>query len=434
MRILHTSDWHLGQYFYGKSRAPEHKQFMQWLLAQVTEYNVDAVIIAGDIFDTGSPPSYARELYFEFITKLHQLNCQLIVVAGNHDSTAMLAESKQLLKKLNTHVIPHTQIDLEQQVLLLNNKQGKPAVAICGIPYLRPKDIVISKANQSAKQKQKALQEAIAEHYQELVTHAHRLMATSNVSLPIIATGHLTTIGASTSDSVREIYIGTLEAFPASAFPDVDYIALGHIHQQQMVGKSEHIAYSGSPIPLSFDECKQQKKVMLAEFDHQGLTNLTALTVPYFQPMALLKTSLKNVVNDVDKLLETFELPHQKTNSISETFDQKIKSTSNVLWLDIEIDSGEYKQDIQTKIAECLTDKPVEILLVRRSKQVREKLLQQQEKITLDELTPKDVFNSRIEQEEMLEKEQTQRLCQLFQHYVDSAQTVLDATNEPLVK
>ncbi|MFQ3276523.1 MAG: exonuclease SbcD, partial [Colwellia sp.] len=105
MRIIHTSDWHLGQYFYGKSRANEHQQFLTWLLAQVTIHNIEAIIVAGDIFDTSTPPSYAREMYFDFIAKLHLTQCQLVILAGNHDSVAMLSESQAVLASLSTRVI-----------------------------------------------------------------------------------------------------------------------------------------------------------------------------------------------------------------------------------------------------------------------------------------------------------------------------------------
>ena len=107
MRILHTSDWHLGQYFYGKSRANEHQQFLSWLLEQAILHEVSAIIVAGDIFDTSTPPSYAREMYFDFIAKLHKNACQLIIVAGNHDSVAMLAESQSVLSNLSTNVVTH---------------------------------------------------------------------------------------------------------------------------------------------------------------------------------------------------------------------------------------------------------------------------------------------------------------------------------------
>ncbi|GHK53849.1 hypothetical protein KPZU09_35850 [Klebsiella pneumoniae] len=97
MRLLHTSDWHLGQNFYSKSRAAEHDAFLTWLLDRAQEHEVDAIIVAGDIFDTGSPPSYARELYNRFVVQLQQTGCRLVVLAGNHDSVAMLNESRDIL-------------------------------------------------------------------------------------------------------------------------------------------------------------------------------------------------------------------------------------------------------------------------------------------------------------------------------------------------
>ncbi|SQI86846.1 exonuclease SbcD [Klebsiella oxytoca] len=105
MRILHTSDWHLGQNFYSKSRAAEHQAFLDWLLASAQEHDVDAIIVAGDIFDTGSPPSYARELYNRFVVQLQQTGCRLVVLAGNHDSVATLNESRDILAFLKTTVV-----------------------------------------------------------------------------------------------------------------------------------------------------------------------------------------------------------------------------------------------------------------------------------------------------------------------------------------
>lgn len=105
MRILHTSDWHLGQNFYSKSRAAEHEAFLGWLLETARTHEVDAIIVAGDIFDTGSPPSYARELYNRFVVNLQQTGCHLVIVAGNHDSVATLNESRDILAFLNTTVV-----------------------------------------------------------------------------------------------------------------------------------------------------------------------------------------------------------------------------------------------------------------------------------------------------------------------------------------
>src|SRR5690554_7123572 len=116
-RLIHTSDWHLGQHFFGKSRLSEHSAFLAWLLEQVQKHQVDAIVIAGDLFDIGSPPSYARELYNRFVVDVHQAGCQLIVLGGNHDSVATLNESRELLAQLNAQVISGVREVLDEQVL-----------------------------------------------------------------------------------------------------------------------------------------------------------------------------------------------------------------------------------------------------------------------------------------------------------------------------
>ncbi len=134
----------------------------------------------------------------------------------------------------------------------------------CAPFLLRPRDIITSQAGLSGSEKQQQLLHAIADYYQQQYQEACQLRGERK--LPVIATGHLTTVGASKSDAVRDIYIGTLDAFPAQHFP-ADYIALGHIHRAQCVGGTEHIRYCGSPIALSFDECGKSKCVHLVTFE-----------------------------------------------------------------------------------------------------------------------------------------------------------------------
>jgi exonuclease SbcD len=422
MRIIHTSDWHLGQYFYGKSRANEHQLFLSWLLEQVPKYEVGAIIVAGDIFDTSTPPSYAREMYFDFIAKLHKISCQLIILAGNHDSVAMLAESQSVLSNLSTRVITHVVpisedrddkiahsengYDLEtlnQQVFALGNGQGKTQAVICAVPFVRPRDVIKSKAGQSASEKQQSLQQAIAAHYQMLYQHAQLLARNieqeQGQAIPIIATGHLTALGVSLndskSDSVRDIYIGSLEAFPAAAFPPFDYIALGHIHRAQRVAKSEHIRYCGSPIALSFDEAKQEKKVLVAEFSGHCLEQVTDLVIPCFQPLYMVKTSVDDLEINLESTLAEFEIYQQERKKISSPL------TSCKAWLDIEIDHGDHLTDLSQRVSELVSDLPVEVLLVRRSKKSRKRQqnqLSHQDNSTLSELSLQEVFDSRLSQ------------------------------------
>lgn len=394
MRIIHTSDWHLGQFFYSKSRAAEHQAFLDWLLQQVQMHQVDAVIVAGDIFDTGAPPSYARELYNRFVVALQPTGCELVVLAGNHDSVATLNESRELLACLNTRVIAAASADIEQQVLLLNQRNGEPGALLCAIPYLRPRDILRSKAGQSGREKQLSLLEAIGQHYQRCFVAAQARREALGLTLPIVATGHLTTVGVTKSDSVRDIYIGTLDAFPAQAFPPADYIALGHIHRAQRIADRDHIRYSGSPIPLSFDELGREKSVCLLEFTGGALATVTPLAVPLFQPMQMLKGSLA----EIEQQLSVFH--HWQ--------EQK------PVWLDIEVTTQEYLSDLQRRIETLTQDLPVEVLLVRRSREQRNRVIERMSNETLSELRVEEVFERRLIQETDLDPLAQQQLTRLF--------------------
>ena len=148
MRILHTSDWHLGQHFMGKSRQAEHQALITWLLEQVETRAVDAVLIAGDIFDTGTPPSYARELYNHLVGQLYKAGVPLLVLGGNHDSPATLGESRDLLAHLGTTVIGATYADPTTQVIVLPQRNGEPGCIVCAIPFVRPRDVLQSQAGQ----------------------------------------------------------------------------------------------------------------------------------------------------------------------------------------------------------------------------------------------------------------------------------------------
>lgn len=201
-------------------------------------------------------------------------------------------------------------------------------------------------------------------------------------------------MGVSKSESVRDIYIGTLDAFPASAFPAADYIALGHIHRAQRVANSDHIRYSGSPIPLSFDELGTEKSVFLLDFSPNGLQSITPLAVPQFQPMQMLKGSLAQIEQQLADF-QTYQ-------------DEK------PVWLDIEVTTQEYLSDLQRRI-ETLTDGlPVEVLLLRRSRALRQHSLARLDNETLSELKVEDVFARRLALDSEMDEQQIQQLNTLF--------------------
>ncbi|WP_395503333.1 exonuclease subunit SbcD [Ectopseudomonas mendocina] len=400
LRILHTSDWHLGQHFMGKTRQAEHQAFCAWLLQQVRTHEVDVLLIAGDVFDTGSPPSYAREQYYRLVVDLRDAGCALVVLGGNHDSPAMLGESRSLLAQLGTQVVPGVGLDPAEQVLVLRDRTGQPGAILCAIPFVRPREVMASQAGQSAQDKQLSLQQAIAEHYRTLYELALGRREALGSALPIIATGHLTTVGASASESVREIYVGSLEAFPTSAFPPADYIALGHIHRPQKVGGLEHIRYSGSPIALSFDEARQQKEVLLLDFGAAALQSITPLPVPVFQPMASLRGSLKDLADAIADLA-TQGTPERP------------------VWLEVQVSTDDYLSDLQSRINALCEGLPVEVLRIRRERGNAAASLASEARETLDELSVEDVFARRLQQE-TLDQGDTQRLQALYRQVLEA--------------
>lgn len=387
MRILHTSDWHLGQHFMGKSRQAEHQALIDWLLVQVNAHAVDAVLIAGDIFDTGTPPSYARELYSQLVVRLHTAKVALLLLGGNHDSVATLVESSALLACLSATVVaaadaPATQV----QVLPQRDANGKSEAGciVCAIPFIRSRDVLQSQAGQSAEDKQLSLQTAIQTHYRSVYEMASakraQMAAELGRSLPIIATGHLTTVGASASESVREIYVGALEAFPTAAFPPVDYIALGHIHRPQRVGGLNHIRYCGSPIPLSFDEINQQKEVLLVDLDSDGLKAVTSLPIPRFQQLASVRGNLDALAASVVAAAAG-------------------GSAERPVWLEVTVTEENYLADLPSRIEVLTEGLAVEVLRIRRDRGNVAARLAAEVCETLDELSPHDVFARRLQQE-----------------------------------
>lgn len=378
MKIIHTSDWHLGQSFFTQSRKYEHQCFLTWLLELIAREQIDALIVAGDIFDTGTPPSYAREMYNQFVVDIQQLGCRLVVLGGNHDSVAMLNESKPLLSRLNTHVIASTGLESDEQVVELPARDGKPGAILCAVPYIRPRDVLQSQAGESGSDKRQALGDAIKAHYASLYALAVAKRDAAGGELPIIATGHLTALGVTKSESTRDIYIGTLEAFAADGFPPADYIALGHIHRPQVVAKSEHIRYSGSPIYLSFDELNSRKQVVMVEFNGAARKSITPVDVPVFQPMTTLTGNLAQLEQDIKSLDTAGDRP---------------------TWLCLQVDSDDYLSDLQQRVQAMIDGVNVEVLQLRRVRNKQRQMLSQQQTETLAELTPTEVFEKRLEME-----------------------------------
>ena len=403
MKFIHTSDWHLGQSFMNKSREREHRAFLTWLLEQIASQSVDALIVAGDIFDSATPPSYARTLYFDFITALKQAGCpQVIIVGGNHDSVAVLNEAKELLKFLNITVIGGAEEELDNEVCLIRNTKQEPVGVVCAVPYLRDRNVRKSVAGESVEQKQQALRQGISGHYSAVYEKA-KVSSQKYNDLPIIATGHLTTAGSDLTEGVRKLYVGTLEHYDCSDFPSFDYIALGHLHKKQIMGKNNQIRYCGSPIPLSFMEANFDRTVNLVEVDYGKTPTVTELVVPTTQKLKTIEGSLEEVMTKIADL---------KFDDLAE--DEKI-------WLEVVIKSTGLDGDLTEKLNTVTEDKPLELLRIKRKLQVKESETSQTQKVQLHQMNPEEVFEIRLASEELDEDKKAQ-LSTLFQQVYSSVQ------------
>ena len=275
LTLLHTSDWHLGRRLYGKPRYDEFKQFLDWQLQTLREQKVDVLLIAGDIFDTTTPSNQAQNLYYDFLSQVCHTDCRhVIIIAGNHDSASFLEAPKQLLKAFNIHIIGSMSDTPTDEVITLSDKAGQPELIVMAVPYLRDRDVRTVGHGERLDDKERKLAQGIKAHYAQIadiaIAQQAQLKAKYKRSIPIVATGHLFTVGGQTmeGDGVRDLYVGSLGSIGAEIFhPQIDYVALGHLHIPQAVGGQPHIRYAGSPIAMGFGESRQQKQVHLLRFD-----------------------------------------------------------------------------------------------------------------------------------------------------------------------
>ncbi|MDF1737720.1 MAG: exonuclease SbcCD subunit D C-terminal domain-containing protein [Verrucomicrobiales bacterium] len=343
-RILHTADWHLGKLLNDQSRDTEHGLFLAWLLAVVKEQQIDAILVAGDIFDTANPPQSALQRYYDFVSSLFaQGNCELVIIAGNHDSAAQLEAPKGVLHSLKTHVVGFLPEDPEDRVLYLPDADS-PRAAIALIPFLRDRDLRVGKAGETAEEIRAQLAEGISARYAETAAALEK----ANVSCPVIATGHLTVVGSETSDSERDIHIGGLGSVTPGHFPEAfDYVALGHLHRPQATDEQGRVRYSGSPIALSFSESKDRKEVSILEIADDKIEQ-SSLPIPVFRKLSQLRTSTA----DLEKSLSDFSVKAGELRS----------------WVELIVEDASIEDNLTERVAELIADRDFDVLKVIRGK------------------------------------------------------------------
>ncbi len=315
VRILHTADWHLGQRFLSESREEEFAQFLDWLRESVIiPQKVQVLVIAGDVFDVGTPPNTATKLYYDFLGSLQRTTCQdVVVVGGNHDSALLLNSTAEVLKYLNVHVRGHASTNPKDDLIVLKNPQNEPFLVICAVPFLRSRDLSLSDEVLEEEAYRKTLRQRIKAHYTRLAELAQPYR---EKAIPVLTTGHLWATGAEFSnldeqrdDAERSIYMGHLADVGLEAFGEgFDYVALGHIHKAQRVGGNEHIRYSGSPIPLNFSERNQEKQVLLVDLNANKPAKVEAIKVPLLRNLLRFEGTIKEIETALQKFQEDFKI------------------------------------------------------------------------------------------------------------------------------
>ena len=309
MRLLHTSDWHLGQNFFGFSRHYEHQQFLDWLLLTLVEQQIDVLLIAGDVFDTANAPASAQQQLYQFLcaAKLNTPHLQVVIIAGNHDSPTRLEVPMPFLSAFDMVVIgqvtrQHQQIDVERMVIPLKNQQGEVKAWCLAIPFLRPSDV--PKVDNA----KDAYLEGIAALYQQATDCALDKRETGQA---IIAMGHCHMLGSQVSeDSERKLVMGGIESLSSAIFaPEISYVALGHLHLAQKVGGDDRVRYSGTPLPMSFSEEHYQYSIRVIELDHDAIKSATSILIPRTVPLYRIPKSKAEPLDAVLTLLQQHDWP-----------------------------------------------------------------------------------------------------------------------------
>jgi len=422
MRLLHTSDWHLGQSLHNFERHYEHQRFLEWLLDTIVSEQADALLVAGDIFDNANPSAASQRQLYTFLqqarTRAPQLD--IVVIAGNHDSPGRIEAPGPLLEAHGTTVIgyPHRDADgniaMERMLVPLTNKDGAVAAWVLAVPFLRHGDVPRPAAAASAPSaaidadataptsptvaagasSDTASPDAsgapdavapqpdpylagIAEMYRQALQLA---VARAGDGQAIVAMGHCHMVnGTMSADSERRIVIGGTEMLPSGIFPPpIAYAALGHLHLAQQVGPHEHIRYCGSPIPLSFAETGYKHQVLRIDLEGANVAGITALPIP--RAVQLLRIPDKPApLEEVKAALAALDLPEAPLEQ------QPL--------LEVRIMLNAPEPGLRAAIEEALQGKPVRLAKIETSSAARASF--EEAALSLDQLAtlqPDDIF------------------------------------------
>jgi DNA repair protein SbcD/Mre11 len=409
LRIFHTADWHLGHHLHGVSRQLEHQQFLDWLLDEMHNKQVDVLIVAGDIFDSANPSSAAQSQLYEFLVKARTrlTNLDIVLVGGNHDSASRLDAPSPILNALGVTVVGglsrngQGNIDWQRLLVPLTNAAGE-IKAWCGaMPFLRNADLPTNQEDRDP------LISGMKTLYADLFS---QLQQKAGNKQSLLLTGHCYMVNGAVSElSERKILGGNQHALPVELFPDdIAYVALGHLHLAQQVGANDHIRYSGSPIPLSFDESDYPHQVIQVDIKAGQPVETTAIKIPR-------SVQLLRVPNGKDFAV----LPEVIEQLQSLTLDELPIEQRPLLELRIRLEKPE--PGLRQQIENVIANLPVRLLKISTAYSGSEKSLADLNiEERLEELQALDVFQRCYQNK--YDKEAPEAMNALFNELLESLQ------------
>lgn len=389
MRLLHTSDWHLGQTLHTYDRAYEHQCFLDWLVETILAEQVDALLIAGDVFDNANPSAQAQRQLYRFLQQARARApwLQVVIIAGNHDSPGRLEAPVPLLEVHGATVVGSVVrgadggIDLERLLVPLSDRSGLVKAWCMAVPFLRPGDVPrLPELGDGID----PYLHGVALLYQQVFERARSRCADGQA---LIAMGHCHMVdGQASLDSERRIVIGGTDALPASMFDaSIAYAALGHLHLAQRVGQKEHLRYCGSPLPLSFSETDYQHQVLRIDLDGRSAREIASIKVP--RAVQLLRVpGAPAPLDEVLAALEVLDLPDQPEHARP--------------YLEVRVLLERPEPGLRSQIEAAIAGKPVRLAKIEPTRKVAT-AAPAEDAMTLDQLAqlkPDDIFRRLYQQ------------------------------------
>ncbi|MFQ2369297.1 exonuclease SbcCD subunit D C-terminal domain-containing protein [Aeromonas enteropelogenes] len=376
MKILHTADWHLGHQLHGHDRRFEHDAFLDWLTDTLKARQIDALLVAGDLFDTANPPASAWQQLYRFLARLRaeMPRLDMVLIGGNHDSPSKLDAPHELLRAFDLHLVGSIsrdkdgQLETDRLLVPLHDNEGKVAAWCAAVPFLRSSDLRVEPLAEG----QDRLIEGVRQIYAEVLTEGRKRCEQDQA---LIAMGHAYLAAGQLSElSERRVLGGNQHALPADIFTGADYTALGHLHLAQRLAEGVH--YSGSPLPLSLTETGYRHQVLEVTLEAGLLAAVEAIPVPRNVEMIRLPLgSLDEALAAIDAL----ELP-----------DRPLEAQP---FLEVRLLLPKPEARIRERILAALAGKPVRLARINTQYQGSgQGLADGRERRRLDELSPTEVF------------------------------------------